>query len=46
MAGRACDIQTLAKGVFRETIKYATASHGKLTIDEETIVAEIDGYDC
>jgi hypothetical protein len=36
------DIQTLAKGVFGETIKSATASQGKLTVDEETIVAGID----
>ena len=36
------DVQTLAKGVFGKSIKSATASLGKLTIAEETIVAEID----
>jgi hypothetical protein len=36
------DIQTLAKDVFGKTIKSATPSQGKLTVDEETIVAGID----
>ena len=36
------DIQTLAKGVFGKAIKSPTASSGKLTVDEETIVAGID----
>lgn len=36
------DVQTLAKGVFGKTIKSATLSPGKLTISEETVVAEID----
>jgi hypothetical protein len=36
------DIQTLAKCVFGKTIKSTTLSQGKLTVDEETIFAEID----
>lgn len=36
------DIQTLAKCVFGKTIKSITLSQGKLTVDEETIFAEID----
>lgn len=36
------DVQTLAKCVFGKTIKSTTLSQGKLTVDEETIFAEID----
>ena len=36
------DIQTLAKGVFGKTIRAATTSPGKLTIDEEIIVVGLD----
>ena len=36
------DIQTVAKGVFGKTIRAATASSGRLTVDEEIIMAGID----
>jgi ATPase family associated with various cellular activities (AAA) len=36
------DVQTLAKGVFGKAIKSATTSLGRLSIDEEAIVVEID----
>ena len=42
LAVRARDIQTLAKGVFGKAIEFAPASHGNLTVGEETIVTAIE----
>jgi hypothetical protein len=42
LAVRARDIQTLAKGVFGKAIEFAPASHGNLTVGEETIVTGIE----
>ncbi len=36
------DIQTIARGIFGKTMKSATTSPGKLTVDEETIITVID----
>lgn len=36
------DVQTLAKSVFGKTIKTATASPGRLAVEEETIVTGLD----
>lgn len=36
------DVQTLAKGIFGKTIKSATTSPGRLTVDEKTIITVID----
>lgn len=42
LARRARDIRTLTKGVFGKTAEPVTASHGKLTVGKETIVAGIN----
>ena len=36
------DVQTIAKSIFGKTIKSATTSPGRLTVDEKTIVTTID----
>ena len=36
------DVQTLAKSIFGKTIKSATTSPGRLTVDEKTIMTMID----
>ena len=36
------DVQTIAKGIFNKTIKFATTSSGRLTVDEKTIITIID----
>ncbi len=36
------DVQTLAKGIFGKTIKSALQSPGKLSIEESTIIVELD----